>query len=282
MSDDDAPLPPSLFKYQPFSTRSLQNLKTRTLWFSSAVMFNDPFDCAFSLRSDELRPEDFEILFEDMCKQAASRAHMVKLYKPDGRLSDEFVELVKRSIASHLGEGTLSSLRGRGIASLAESPTDMLMWAHYADGHRGFCLEFDTTRPPFSKALKVAYRSTLPKLNFVRLVTDDSAQADQHYLESMFLTKASCWEYEREWRVLHQTPDQAYTYPWQALKAVHCGAAMPSVNFEIIALILRDSPTNLFNVLRSPDQFAVTTQPVNYHPFTYTTDEHSGPSEPGS
>lgn len=30
-----------------------------------------------------------------------------------------------------------------GVYSLSTSATDELLWAHYADSHRGFCLEFE-------------------------------------------------------------------------------------------------------------------------------------------
>jgi hypothetical protein len=43
----------------------------------------------------------------------------------------------------------------------------------------------------------------------------------------MILTKANCWSYEREWRILHIQAGLAYTYPWQTLTAVYFGVAMP-------------------------------------------------------
>ena len=31
----------------------------------------------------------------------------------------------------------------RGVLSFSKTSTDALLWAHYADGHRGLCLGFD-------------------------------------------------------------------------------------------------------------------------------------------
>jgi hypothetical protein len=39
---------------------------------------------------------------------------------------------------------------------LTPEPCSTLMWSHYADNHRGICLEFDTGNPLFSEAMEVA------------------------------------------------------------------------------------------------------------------------------
>jgi len=51
----------------------------------------------------------------------------------------------------------------RRLYCLTPDPCSTLMWSHYADNHRGICLEFDTTNPLFSDALEVAYRSEYPR-----------------------------------------------------------------------------------------------------------------------
>src|ERR1700704_3968385 len=43
----------------------------------------------------------------------------------------------------------------RRIYCLTPIPHSILMWSHYADNHRGVCLEFDTANRLFSLAMKV-------------------------------------------------------------------------------------------------------------------------------
>jgi Protein of unknown function (DUF2971) len=43
----------------------------------------------------------------------------------------------------------------RTIYCLTPDPTSILMWSHYADHHRGICLEFDVANALFLKAWKV-------------------------------------------------------------------------------------------------------------------------------
>lgn len=40
-------MPPRLYKYESFSTRSLENLKAQSLYFGPPSGFNDPYDCSF-------------------------------------------------------------------------------------------------------------------------------------------------------------------------------------------------------------------------------------------
>lgn len=68
------------------------------------------------------------------------------------------------------------------------------MWSHYADNHRGVCIEFDSESDVFMFASPVRYTEELP----VIVRPDDSSE---EMLNKAFFTKAKCWEYEQEWRV---------------------------------------------------------------------------------
>jgi hypothetical protein len=67
------------------------------------------------------------------------------------------------------------------------------MWSHYADNHRGICLEFGTDVRLFASALEVTYRSDYPKWA-PNLVGDSGAD--------ILLTKSDDWKYEREFRII--------------------------------------------------------------------------------
>ncbi len=44
------------------------------------------------------------------------------------------------------------------------------MWSHYADSHKGICLEFDTSFEPFNKSRQVKYGNKIPIINFYKCV----------------------------------------------------------------------------------------------------------------
>ena len=83
------------------------------------------------------------------------------------------------------------------------------------------------------------------------------------------LTKATCWEYEREWRALHMDPDRPYAYDWQALTGVYLGAMMDPAHKEILSMILRESGTQLYDVRHGPKSFDLEAASVDFSPFDY-------------
>jgi hypothetical protein len=85
-------------------------------------------------------------------------------------------------------------------ASEEETKNDALLWSHYAQNHQGICIEFtphyDDDNSPFGDLEPVKYRDT------VAIPPSDSHEAIHGYLKTVVKTKAACWEYEKEWRVV--------------------------------------------------------------------------------
>ena len=89
-----------------------------------------------------------------------------------------------------------------GILSLSDSPTDPLLWAHYAASHKGMAIEFDTRHPYFNRR-----RSDRDELYHLRkVVYADRSEAPRTFSRlsgpDVLLTKSRNWEYEAEWRML--------------------------------------------------------------------------------
>lgn len=98
-------------------------------------------------------------------------------------------------------EGINRSLNTLGIFSLSETPTEILMWAHYAANHTGFILEFDDRHPWFW-----AQRPEGDDCGNLRKVSY-SDQFSSPYLADLkahevFYTKGKKWQHEREWRII--------------------------------------------------------------------------------
>ena len=70
------------------------------------------------------------------------------------------------------------------------------MWSHYTDSHKGICLKFDLLEDPnlFALPIKIKYKKDYSFYNHVK----DSSKI----IESLFQTKAECWSYENEFRVI--------------------------------------------------------------------------------
>ena len=260
--------PPKLYKYQPYNVQTLDNLKDRRLWLSKPARFNDPFDCAIRFQITDMTEDDWKALY-DKCREAApAKVASDAKYSQEGRPNDRFKAEIIESAEKVFAERVEVMLHRRGVACFSEKVDDILMWAHYTEGHRGFCLEFDTSYDPFPKAFPVIYSDTLPTLNPTDVLVRGST--DQP-LMAMVNTKSSCWSYEKEWRVFHMEGDKEYGVDVSALTGVYFGCAMPFVHKEVIALVLAGSPTRLYEMDKSKTEFKVSVRPVGYTHYDYTT-----------
>lgn len=95
-----------------------------------------------------------------------------------------------------------------GILSLSETPTEVRMWGHYADGGRGFLIEFD----PKHSWLQ-AKREERDSFRHIRQVIYVSSRPDKSLLDVTDLdclyTKWDVWRDEQEWRILRCFNDAA-------------------------------------------------------------------------
>lgn len=125
--------------------------------------------------------------------------------------------------------------RGVGILSLTEVPDEPLMWAHYAESHRGILLGFNEEHSFFN-----CKRSDNDEFYFLRKViyadlppTTSALGVDGN---ALFVTKSTKWSYEQEWRMLAPLEDSSrcieisgdtvhlFALPPQALVSVVIGA----------------------------------------------------------
>ena len=86
-----------------------------------------------------------------------------------------------------------------------------LMWSHYADGHKGFCIEYnfglDCKELNNILILPVLYDKNRPKIPWDVVLAANKESPDvksrgaKHMIRSL-LTKDDSWRYEDEWRII--------------------------------------------------------------------------------
>lgn len=248
------PCPPVLYRYRAPSdldrgkdddgpSRFEQFLTKDQVWASNPTQFNDPYDCRqtydFAASPEEWKKRIDEGIVGRMTEllRAAGKLplHEEKLkalgaeLKKEGKYNDPAVQA---DMARRLQE----SLDNARVLCLCETQTNPRLWAHYSDGHRGFCLEFDATLEPFSHALRVRYTRDYPKL-------DINATPDQ-CLRTFLLTKSELWKDEEEWRcVVFSGGPAQWPIPKKSLKAVIFGTrASADLRADIAQLIEAHKP----------------------------------------
>jgi hypothetical protein len=205
------------------------------------------------------------------CRRLLSgeRGHRWETLKGDRRSVDEhgdpteeFRSIVEAAGADQFRKLAHESYLNCGITCFGERPDLTLLWSHYGGGHRGFCLEFDTTSPILSRLHKVRYTDKAPVVNLVV----ELLGGGQGILPCL-LTKASCWSDEQEWRAIHKQADTEYGYGLYTLTGVYLGAQLTPAERDLLCHMLHGSPTQLYEVRRAEGSLALEVRAVTYSPY---------------
>lgn len=123
-----------------------------------------------------------------------------KVNDPFELLCADQSENFQRSVLKTLREHWIRRVGFICFSSNWESP---LMWAHYADSHKGVCLGFDLLDE--EKLQKMIYEPDRLKGLFDKTMPDSNV--NEYTLMKVLTTKYKQWEYENEWRVFANLED---------------------------------------------------------------------------
>lgn len=131
------------------------------------------------------------------------------------------------------------------VGCLCTSYKNRLMWSHYADSHKGFCIEYDFSESEdeiLSKLpLPVVYSEKRPLVPWKAAIDNSVENMEEAYAEIMMglLTKDKEWEYENEWRILiGATEDSELAMP--KVSCIYLGASIEKENRDKIVAIAKE------------------------------------------
>lgn len=209
-------------------------LQNRKLKYSSPFVFNDPFDVQTKIALRFQESEFAELLIKEMYKLihgeeepilglAAPLARQilslrkfatirstkipldVYMKETKGIAVEQYLKLLDtvNTWWSKVGKATR-------IFCVVEEPDNLLMWAHYAQGHEGAVIQFECL-PDLDNllcaAMKVNYVTDPPVVTtrldeYIRYLTGEPNKVDYKSLYyDLHLSKSDHWKYEKEWRV---------------------------------------------------------------------------------
>lgn len=257
-------IPPKLYRYRSMADESWVRdifLKCEQ-YYPSPTQFNDPFDVNMPLSATGTDKEIRNYLFKELKRQNISEEEcelMIK-YALDNYTDTYYEEVIlkkMREIRQMLE-----------ILSMSRFKNDILMWSHYADGHTGFCLEFDPAYDDFlnKNLYKVKYKSKYPKASIF-------SSSDRKITDMTVLVKSKHWKYEGEWRVVPLPPDPArkgiYKFAPEALTGIIFGCEMSVGDRKKVIDWIDRGPTDptLYQAIKKEREFSLDI--VKYDP-----DEH--------
>ena len=257
-------LPKQLYRFRSNTDYTISALRKDQIWGSNIWEFNDPYECVPFCDFAKLQQTlDEEMSFDHVenvikiLKSGEIPENVVRVFGksaidhlihevPDTYNPERFrqaCEGIKRQIIQNASanldklnsdffEGILLEESRRYIACFCEENDSSLMWGHYANGHRGLCLEYD-----FSEIIKpctlecqqshqcnnlllsptiapVIYKTTrldapAHMLTLLQMMIQENQQMvprgiyqrDTLLIAKCLLTKSNDWAYEKEWRI---------------------------------------------------------------------------------
>ena len=144
------------------------------------------------------------------------------------------------------------------ITCFSETNDNLLMWSHYADSHKGFCVEYDLKLlnrkdDVLKHIFPIVYQKQRTIKADIQSIIEQIAELDQAIIQDsdyntdylncllpMFVTKGVYWEYEKEWRVIYTKLEKYQKYmnisniPFECITGIYLGHRIDSLIKEII------------------------------------------------
>jgi hypothetical protein len=201
----------TIYKYVDFNGLECI-LRNRTLRFKHPQDFNDPFEFHDSLVDRKLSISHLKEIEKKLDKNLTKeRLNLhIKIFKSE----NEDLQ-VKRD---QLFETRKATTR---VCCFSEINDNLLMWAHYADEHRGACIEFS------AENLKSNYKkdSMICKVNYsTRICPKNISKYRDKAILHWISTKGKAWNYEREIRVIiGSDPPEFQEFDFHSIKQIIFG-----------------------------------------------------------
>lgn len=228
-----------VYKYRGGAfNRDLESLKNDKFWASNTKQLNDP--C------------------EGLVKTTAYQ-NQIQALKNIFNQHEETITLVEQSFQNIL-EMKDTKL---GIFSLSKRFNDELLWAHYADSHKGFCIEYELDRllskqNPKHRSLDIQYVNKVPNIDFSKILNQNDADS---LVKIMLGFKSKRWEYENELRII--TENQGLnSYDFRAVKAIYFGLKAPNEEIDKIMQILQGREVKYFQMKLIPNSFELEAEQI--------------------
>jgi predicted transcriptional regulator len=222
-----------VFKYRPNLinkkdglTRDTKSLLNNQLYAPNISELNDPFECSIDFPSEK---------------------------------KHDWITYVKQKI------------HNVGIYSLAKQkegesfPSNELLWAHYANSHKGFCIEYDMDTLTknikdfdIRNTINVNYENERPVLFEADDLLDQQSK--------IFGTKSNAWSYENEIRIIFETSGLKQ-YSNLSIKSIYFGLNMGYKERKDIIDGLKDKKITFYQMGRIKNLYKLTAIELDMNDF---------------
>ncbi|HEX9827651.1 MAG TPA: DUF2971 domain-containing protein, partial [Flavobacteriaceae bacterium] len=161
---------------------------------------------------------------------------------------------------------TISFREKLGVYCLSKTFKDELMWAHYGNSHKGFCIEYDLNvlLENYNNSFLVTYNKKPIDLS----LTDISNS--KTIFEKIIGNKSIRWKYEQEIRILTDWFGKNH-YNYRALKSIYFGLNMDIKLQTLIMNRLKGRGVKYFKIELIPNSYKFDAKQIDDINGTETT-----------
>lgn len=289
-------LPKDIYKYRTLDAKgcSLRNLEHNSIWLSNPLKFNDPFDCAMTAEIEAVINSQFvQSIPTDIIKKYRIPADVLARAQDSSNPTNVMIEWLSTTGESGINSSNVESVKeafsraiqkycdmlrdklfsmhfdNAKVCSFTTNPTSLLMWGHYADQHRGFCVQYRTDGFDGVKDLRlrllypVIYSDRLFDLApMLKMISHGSLNILA--VQRALLAKSVEWSYEKEWRVVISGGIFKEDQNWSFLpaKAIYMGARISNIGEQKLLAIADRMNIDVFKMELSKRKYALVPRKV--------------------
>ncbi len=273
-----------LYRYRGDVEKAIDEIENEYVFLAPTFKLNDPFDssCTYTYE-DSLNHYNTACFYWEGCfflKKEIWHSEVDKIFKDDNignkkmTMQDFFVflekEVKKRGCRFYWKEASkmyfysiyirIHSHKKGFVTSFSETEDSSIMWAYYANAHKGLCLKYEPQLLDSSKAEYRAIRKSIRKVWYSKIRLKDSEEKFFPFI------KSEEWSHESEWRLFrNSTENNKIKFP--CLTAVYLGANFDSKkDFDRIvsALSKNERKIDLYKFVPSSQEFELKAYRINY------------------
>ncbi len=237
------------FKFRSINKHLIESLVNSSLYFARPDELNDPFDCRPDLRKSLLRAASLATGRQKSFLQSALN---------DGQ---KFIESWKARFESF------------GICSFSlelAKQESTLMWAHYADRHKGVCLLYRFTESfLIDRKNNIFGVDTVQYIDdpFTNWLRDKAPQEMRAFIEGLvrisLTAKSPPWIYEHEARII-RGQHGLLNIPSRSLEQICFGLDTPESDIDLVAKLASEhcGCKSFCRIIREDSDFGIAAKEI--------------------
>lgn len=231
-----------MHKYRAINKYLLEGLVNSTIYCASPNKLNDPFDCRVNITD------------------AVSHA-ILKLPDDKKKILVKVVSLVGYIDRLQADTSNVAVFSGSTVVD------DPLLWAHYADEHRGLCLAYDfpesfLDNPDEILGVAPVEYGDNPLTEWIiqnaPIKKDDMSDFTLGVVKKVLSIKSLNWAYEKEVRIIREQ-EGVFEIEKDHLKQICFGLNAPESDIKLIQRLVKDAgySVNYCRIIRSKSDFGI-------------------------